>query len=218
MRIRNMEKYQHPPELTAALNAVLHPVTGRLQEYKELLTGEDAARWLDGCSKEVARLCNGRLADNTKGTNTMHFIDLRQLPKNRRATYLRIVAAYRAQKADPYRVRWTVGGNLVDYPGIVYTPSADLTTVKILLNSIISTKDAKFVNIDIKDFYLNTPMSRYEYMWVPVKLIPPDIFREYKLEKLVHKDRVLVKIRKGMYGLPQAGRIALLKWFINLLY
>ena len=75
MRIRNMKKYQHPPKLTAALNAVLHPVTGRLQEYKELLTGEDTARWLDGCSKEVARLCNGRLADNTQGTNTVHFID-----------------------------------------------------------------------------------------------------------------------------------------------
>jgi hypothetical protein len=30
---------------------------------------------------------------------------------------------------------------------------------------------------------------------------------EYKLAPLVHHDHVYVEIRKGMYGLPQAGRI-----------
>ena len=138
----------------------------------------------------------------------MHFIDLSRLPKGRKITYLRTVVAFRAQKADPYCIRWTVGGNLVDYPGVVYTPSANLATIKLLLNSIISTKNARFVNIDIKDFYLNTPMSRYEYMWVPVELIPRDIFDEYKLAGLVSNNKVLVEIRKGMYGLPQAGRLA----------
>ena len=127
-------------------------------------TGEDAAHWIEGCSREVARLYNGRLTDKTKGTNTMHFIDSSRLPKGHKVTYLRTVVAFRAQKADPYCIRWTVGGNLVDYPGVVYTPSANLATIKLLLNSIISTKNARFVNIDIKDFYLNTPMSRYEYM------------------------------------------------------
>ena len=73
----------------------------------------------------------------------------------------------------------------IDYPGVVYTPSADLTTIKLLLDSIISTKNSRFVNINLKYFYLNTPMSRYEYMWVPVKLIPQDIFNEYKLKRLV---------------------------------
>jgi hypothetical protein len=31
---------------------------------------------------------------------------------------------------------------------------------------------------------------------------------QYNLASLVHHDRVLVEIRKGMYGLPQAGIIA----------
>ena len=39
-----------------------------------------------------------------------------------------------------------------------------MLTVKILLNSVISTKGARFMTIDIKDFYLNTPMARFEYM------------------------------------------------------
>ena len=83
-----------------------------------------------------------------------------------------------------------------------------MTTIKILLNSIISTKRARFCNIDLKDFYLNTPMQRYEYMLVPIDLIPKDIFQEYNLKDKVQNGKVLAEIRKGMYGLPQAGRLA----------
>ena len=214
-RIPN-KKYSPTPELTGAINSVLHPITGKLQEYRHLRNGEDAAKWIDGCSKEVARLCNGRTKDNTKGTNTMFFCHPSSIPKGRKPTYLRIVSAFRPQKSDPYRIRWTVGGNLVDYPGIVYTPTADLTTAKILFNSIISTKNARFCNIDLKDFYLNTPMARYEYMLVPINMIPQDIFDEYKLKDLVSNGKVLVEIRKGMYGLPQAGRIAYEKLLTHL--
>ena len=90
----------------------------------------------------------------------MFFLHLSKIPNGRKPTYLRIVSAYRPQKADPYRIRWTVGGNLVDYPGTVHTPIANLTTIKLLLNSVISTKKARFCNIDLKYFYLNIPMSR----------------------------------------------------------
>ena len=56
------------------------------------------------------------------------------------------------------------GGDIVHFPGDAGTPTADLLTVKLLINSIISTTSAKFMTMDIKDFYLNTPMARYEYM------------------------------------------------------
>jgi hypothetical protein len=51
-------------------------------------------------------------------------------------------------------------------------------------------------------------MERYEYMWIPVRDIPPDTMTQYKLVSIIHHDRILVEIRKGMYGLPQAGIIA----------
>ncbi len=54
-------------------------------------------------------------------------------------------------------------GNLINHPGDCRTPTADLLTVKLLLNSIISMPNAKFMSIDIKDFYLNTPMACYTY-------------------------------------------------------
>jgi len=53
-------------------------------------------------------------------------------------------------------------GNIVHYPGDTGTPTADLLTIKLLLNSIISTPNAKFMTMDITDFYLKTPMARYE--------------------------------------------------------
>ena len=64
------------------------------------------------------------------------------------------------------------------------------------------------MTIDIKDYYLGTPMNRYEYMLIPVKHIPEDIMLQYNLAPLVVNNNVLVEIRKGIYGLPQAGLIA----------
>ena len=69
---------------------------------------------------------------------------------------------YRPKKSDLNRVRLTVGGNRINYPGDCGTPTAKMLTLKLLLNSAISTKGVEFMSIDIKNFYLNTPMSRYE--------------------------------------------------------
>jgi hypothetical protein len=56
------------------------------------------------------------------------------------------------------------GGDRVHYPFDAGMPTTDLLTVKLLINSIISPPGAKFFTMDIKHFYLNTPMFRYEYI------------------------------------------------------
>jgi hypothetical protein len=61
---------------------------------------------------------------------------------------------------------------------------------------------------DLKDFYLGTPMARYEYMRIPIDMITQAIIDQYNLTPLIHNGIVYVKIRRGMYGLPQAGRLA----------
>jgi len=61
-------------------------------------------------------------------------------------------------------MRLTVGVNLMNYPGNKYTPTADISTAKILFNSVISSKNAKFMSLDLKDFYLMTPMPDHKYM------------------------------------------------------
>jgi hypothetical protein len=153
----------------------------------------------------------GRLTDGykqEKGTHTMHYIHVTDIPKGRRATYLRLVVADRPTKTQTCRVRFTVGGDQVNYPGGTSTKTSSLPTAKILFNSVVSTPNAKFMTADIKDFYLCTPMSHYEYMRIPVSTIPDDIFKRYDLAPLVHKAHVYVEIQRGMYGLPQAGRLA----------
>ena len=95
------------------------------------------------------------------------------------------------------------------YPGNAGTPTTDLLIVKLLLNSIISTAGAKFMTMDIKDFYLNTPMARYEYMRLCITNMPEDAIKHYNLrDKATPDGYVYCEIQKGMYGLPQAGIIA----------
>ena len=47
-----------------------------------------------------------------------------------------------------------------------------------------------------------------EYMRIPFKIIPHEIIEKYKLNDTENKGWVYIKILKGMYGLPQAGKIA----------
>jgi hypothetical protein len=64
------------------------------------------------------------------------------------------------------------------------------------------------MTIDLANFYLNTPMERFEYMRIPLSAIPDCIMDQYNLKPLIHNGSVMVEIRKGMYGLPQAGILA----------
>jgi hypothetical protein len=74
-----------------------------------------------------------------------------------------------------------MGGNIINYPDNCRTPTADLLMVKLLFNSVISTPYAKFMCIDMIDFYLCTPMSRYKYFCMKLELFPDDIIKEYGL-------------------------------------
>jgi hypothetical protein len=73
----------------------------------------------------------------------MFFIAHTAVPAGRKPTYLRIVAAYKTNKTEKYRTRFTAGGNLVEYEGTVSTPTVDMPTVKCKLNSVVNTQDAR---------------------------------------------------------------------------
>ena len=120
--------------------------------------------WSTSYANELGRLTQG--IRDIPGTNTMFFIHKSDIPEDRRKdiTYGRIVVVLRPQKKEQARTRLTVGGNLIDYQWEVATPTSDLTTAKLLFNSVISTPGAVFVVMDVKKFYLNTPMARPEFM------------------------------------------------------
>ena len=73
------------------------------------------------------------------------------------------------------------------------------------------------MSLDLKDFFLATPMGRPEYMKVPLKYFPQDIIERYSLDKKVDANGyVYVKINKGMYGLKQAAVLAYQHLIANL--
>jgi hypothetical protein len=60
------------------------------------------------------------------------------------------------------------------------------------------------MSIDIKDFYLCTPMKRYEYFRMKLELFPEDIIQEYGLRNKVDATgNVHCEVRRGMCGLPK---------------
>ncbi len=84
-------------------------------------------------------------------------------------------------------------------------PTADLLAIKLLINSVISTAGVNLMSMDIKDFYLNTPIARYEYMRLKFADMPANVIEHSHLNKIATPDsHVYCDIQKGMYGLPQA--------------
>ena len=113
----------------------------------------------------------------------------------------------------------TVGGDKLTYPDDPSSPSANLMDAKILINSVISDahRGAHFMTCDVKNFYLDTPMDHYQYMRIHKKYFTPEICAEYPIESLCDTDgHIYVEIRKGMYGLKEAGILAYNQLVTNL--
>ena len=123
-------------------------------------------------------------------------------------TYGRIVVTHRPQKPEPNRSRLTVGGDRLDSPVDTATPTADLTKIKLLWNFVISTPGARYVTMDVKNFYLNTPFDYYQYIRLQLSLIPQEIIDHYNLKDIENDGYVYCQIQKGMYGLAEAGILA----------
>ena len=96
-----------------------------------------------------------------------------------------------------------------NYPGDCGTPTIDLLTVKLLLNSVISTEGARFMILDISNFYLMTLLKRKEYVKMKLSDFPETVIAHYNLcEKETPDGFVYVAIKKGMYGIPPSVILA----------
>jgi hypothetical protein len=85
---------------------------------------------------------------------------------------------------------------------------ADITAFKILINITLSAKDAAMMMMDIKNYYLGTPLPLFEYMKMLLSRFPKEIIQQYNLNALAVNGWVYIEIRKGMYGLKQVGLLA----------
>ena len=68
--------------------------------------------------------------------------------------------------------------------------------MKLLLNNLILTSKAQFITMDIKNFYLNTQLKRYEYLKLKLVNIPENAQKQYKLRGKATQDGwVYVEVR-----------------------
>ena len=196
---------------TDILNAIFNEDTIKLMEYRHLIKNlKYSTIWKKAYGKELGRLSQG-IPDKIHGTNTIGFIPKHNISVDRckDVTYGRICANFWPEKDDPHQIRLTIGGNRINFPDDCSTPTANMLTTKILLNSIISTHGARFMTIDIKDFNFNTPMDWPEFMQLKLADIPEKFIELYNIRKLATPDEyIYVRVQKGVYGLPQAGIIA----------
>ena len=95
-----------------------------------------------------------------------------------------------APKKDSHRICIMAGGNLIQYKGDLTMQTADLTTSKLLWNSVLGTCNSKYMCLDIKHIYLPTALDYFEYMQMPLAVFPEWIKQQYELDKHAHKGQV----------------------------
>ena len=96
----------------------------------------DEPAWTNSMCNKLRRLYQGWRKH--AGNDIIEFISHKGKPKDRRSTCVRVVCKIRPQKIETHRTILTVGGNLIDYPGEFSTPTSDLTTMELHVNSAIS--------------------------------------------------------------------------------
>jgi hypothetical protein len=143
--------------------SVLDTSTGEFLEHRQLCRDPRyKTTWDTSYANELRRLCQGIGSGTTPtsqrvaGTNTFFLIDYHNIPAHKRKEicHTMVVCEVHPKKDDPDRTRITIGGSRICFPVDVGTNTASLELFKVLLNSVLSRKGARFSTIDLKNFYL----------------------------------------------------------------
>ena len=190
----------YPDKLPPTLNLDQH---GRPLTYTSAMAGPNKPHWLTASADEIIKLI-----DTHTAFPTSHF----SIPalKWKDIVYSNPVVKEKFKNNKiQFRVRGTAGGDLLTVPYDISARTANLEVVKILIHSTVSS-GRKWMTIDIKDFYLGTPLpdGHYEYIRIHRSKLPAAVITKYNLEPLFYKEHVYFELRKCLYGLPQSGKLS----------
>jgi hypothetical protein len=136
--------------------------TGNFLEWRQLCTHPTlSVTWNTSYANKLGRLCQGiRTSPNKgkhlKGTNTLFPIPYDKIPSNRRReiTYSKVISKVRPEKGDNAdRTPITIGRNNIAYPGDVGTPTGSIELIKLLVNSVLSQRNARLATMDLKNLW-----------------------------------------------------------------
>lgn len=188
------------------------PDTGDSLKWKSVMDGPHRNDWIAASDAEFERLFITH--------DTMRMVHLTDIPKDRLISYFnpQLKMKLNADLKHLFRMRGTYGGNRSDYEGDKSAYTADMPTVKILLNRTVSDPDRKWMTADIVDMYLHTRLQRKEYMAIDIKYMSEATRLRFKIYDFLSPGdtKIYVEILGGIYGLPQAGLLAQEKLFKHL--
>ena len=100
-------------------------------------------------------MCNklGRLSkgwNKHKGTPTPPLKTCKNNTQREKAMHAWVVYEIKTKKFETHQVFLTVGGNMLDHPGIFITPTVDLETVNLHWNIIISKPIRQYMCMNVK--------------------------------------------------------------------
>jgi hypothetical protein len=176
--------------------------------YTKSHKGPHAAQWAQADDEEMERLFK---------SGTLRPIMFCNIPSDKNATYVNPVCNEKVKDdgAMKFRTRATIGGDRIDYPYTTTAITAELESIKLLLNAMISD-NAAFSTVDLEDFYLGTTLPHPEYIRIPAKFISKKVMEFYLLEKFLYKGALFCIVLKTHYGLPQAGALSQARLFAHL--
>jgi hypothetical protein len=83
---------------TPMMNAVIHPASGKEMQYKEIMQQPTLGpKYKTGFGNELGRLCQG--IRDIQGTNACFFVELSNIPKDRKITYGKLVWDHKPNKS-----------------------------------------------------------------------------------------------------------------------
>ena len=85
------------------------------------------------------------------GTDSIFFMCPREKNSSKKVAHVRLVSSIRSLKSEKYRLRFTIGGDNLDYNVIIASTPNTLETVKTHLNSTISTVNSRSVTLGINE-------------------------------------------------------------------
>jgi hypothetical protein len=138
------QSVQHDPSVAGKM---FNPTTGRPETIDSLIRGPDKQIWITSLANEWGRCAQGvikkrPISHQVTGNGTIFFIRPIEVPAGRKVTYANFVCTMRPGKAEPYRIRMTVGGDKLDAFQDVRSPAVGILDTKLHLNSTIQMQNA----------------------------------------------------------------------------
>jgi hypothetical protein len=92
------------------------------------------------------------------------------------------------------------GGYKINYESSASVQTADVDTAKLHLNSTISTALAKYMCLDIKNFYLMATLEYFKNMKIPLTFFPAWNMEQNNLNKHALNGYVHMELRRAVWG------------------